>query len=102
METSSLTPHAAEPSAQQPSRGRPRKSHPKSPAERTKAYRERLKTGGLREVKCYLSPEHLAYLKALCELHQVAIADAVGMALTALIRGEAPRASFLEAPQKTH
>lgn len=71
-------------------RGRPRKVEAKSPAERTKAYRDRLKADGLKEVKCYIGAEHLAFLKVLRDLHGGTIADAVVLALTAVMRGELP------------
>ena len=67
-----------------------------APAERAKAYRARRKATGCKEVKCYLEPEHIAYLSAVCTAHQVHIAEAVALALTALIRGEAPRATRTE------
>lgn len=39
-------------------------------------------------MKCYLDPEQLAYLKALCAIHVVSISDAVALAVTHLMRGE--------------
>ena len=36
-----------------------------------------MKAGGLKEVKCYLGAEPLAYLKGLCDIHGGTIADAV-------------------------
>lgn len=77
-------------------RGRPRKTDAKSPAERAKAYRNRLKIEGLKEVKCFLRPDHLAYLRGLCDIHDVTIADAVALALTAAMRGE------MSAPSTAH
>lgn len=71
-------------------RGRSCQAKTKTQAERAKAYRERLKAEGLKEVKCFLSPEHLAYLRGLCDIHGGTIADAVALALTAAIRGEVP------------
>ena len=59
-----------------------------SPAQRSKAYRERRSAEGRHAVKCYLTPEQKAYLSALCEIHQVSIAEALGLALTRMIRGE--------------
>jgi len=79
--------------ASTPTRGRPCKANAKSAAERAKDYRDRLKADGLKEVKCYLSPEHIAYLKVLCEIHGGTVADAVALALTALMRGELPAQS---------
>lgn len=73
-----------------PSRGRPRKPDAKSPAERAKAYRERRQRDGMKEVKCYLNAEHLAYLKGLCDIHGGTIADAIALALSAVMRGELP------------
>ena len=67
-----------------------------APAERAKAYRARRKATGCKEVKCYLEPEHIAYLSAVCTAHQVHIAEAVALALTALIRSEAPRTARTE------
>jgi hypothetical protein len=49
-----------------------------------------LKASGRREVKCYLDAEHLAYLKGICAIHGGTIADALALALSALIRGESP------------
>lgn len=62
-----------------------------SQAERAKSYRARKKGEGLKEIKCYLGPEQLAYLDALCKIHQVPIAEAISLALNALLRGEAPQ-----------
>lgn len=72
-------------------RGRPPKADAKTIAERAKAYRERLRKDGLKEIKCYLSAEHLAYLKVLCDIHGGTIADSVALALTAVMRGELPQ-----------
>lgn len=68
--------------------GRPPKAGAKSPAERAKTYRERLKSDGLKEVKCYLDAEHLAYLRGICDIHGGTIADAVALAVSAVMRGE--------------
>lgn len=73
-----------------PTRGRPGKADAKTPAARAKAYRERLKADGFKEVKCYLDAEHLAYLQGLCDIYGVTIAEAVTLALSAVIRGELP------------
>ena len=78
--------------ASTPHRGRPRQPDTLTPAERAKRYRDRLKAEGLKEVKCYLSPAQLAYLKGVCEIHQVTIADAISLSVTAVLRGEFPAA----------
>ncbi len=71
-------------------RGRPRSSAAQTQAQRSKAYRDRLKDDGLTAIKCHLAPEPMAYLAALCEIHTLTIAEAIGMALTAAIRGTPP------------
>lgn len=68
--------------------GRPAKPDAKTTAERAKDYRNRQKASGLREVKCVLPPEAIAYLEALRKIHDVSISDAISMALRAAIRGE--------------
>jgi hypothetical protein len=68
--------------------GRPSKPDAKTPAQRAKAYRDRQKACGLRTVKCALSPEAIAYLEALREIHGVTISEAISMAVMAVIRGE--------------
>lgn len=84
-------------------RGRPRKTVTKSCAERAKTYRDRLKSEGLREVKCFLRPEHLHYLQAIRDIHGGTIADAVAVALTAVLRGEisAPSSGHESPPQSS-
>lgn len=73
-----------------PGRGRPRKAGALSPAERAKSSRARKRAAGLKEVKCFLTPEQIAYLDAICKIHQVTIAEAISLALTAKLRGESP------------
>lgn len=68
--------------------GRPAKLDAKTTAERARDYRARLKADGLKAVKCHLPPEAIAYLEALRKIHGVTLADAVSMALAAVIRGE--------------
>lgn len=72
-------------------RGRTCKADAKTTAERSRDYRARLKSKGLKEVKCHLDAEQLAYLNALRTIHNVTISEAVSLALTALIRGEMPK-----------
>lgn len=82
-------------------RGRPRKSDAKSCAERAKTYRQRLKADGRKEVKCFLGPEHLAYLDGLCKIYGGTIADAVALALTVALTGECSTpAPVHRSPQK--
>lgn len=88
----------AEPTS--PTRGRPPTADAKTDAERKKAQRDRLKARGLKEVKCFLSAEHLAYLRVLREVHGVTIADAVALAVTAVMRGELPTQSPTESPRQ--
>lgn len=68
--------------------GRPAKQDAKTTAERAKAYRDRQKASGLREVKCVLPPETIAYLEALRKIHNVSISDVISMAVMAVFRGE--------------
>lgn len=70
-----------------PSQGQQRTPKAQSPAQRSKSYRDRLDERGLKPVKCYLAPDQVAYLDALCKIHKVTISEAIGMALTALFRG---------------
>lgn len=60
----------------------------KTTAERSKSYRERQKSDGLKAIKCHLPPETIAYLEALREIHGVTLADAISLAVIAVIRGE--------------
>src|SRR5512135_1350788 len=42
-----------------------------SAAERARAYRQRQRQKGLKPVKLYLTPEAMAYLDALCVVHEL-------------------------------
>ncbi len=68
--------------------GRLEKPAAMTSAERTKAYRQRLKAKGQVAVKCYLPPEAMAYLGALCDIHHVTISEAVAMAVARALRGD--------------
>jgi len=68
--------------------GRPVKPDAKTAAERAKTYRNRQKASGLREVKCALPKEAIAYLEALRKIHNISISDAITLALAAVVRGE--------------
>lgn len=80
--------HVQAQSAPSGRRGRPCDPNAKTEAQRSKAYRQQKKIAGLKAVKCYLPPEQIAYLSALCEIHDMTIGEAVGLAVTRLIRGE--------------
>lgn len=64
-----------------------RKPEAQTQAERSKAYRDRRLAEGLKSVKCFLAPDQMAYLSAVCQIHQVTIAEAISLALTSLIKG---------------
>lgn len=64
-----------------------RKPEAQTQAERSKAYRDRRQAEGLKSVKCFLAPDQIAYLSAVCQIHQVTIAEAISLALTSLIKG---------------
>jgi len=66
---------------------RARKPEAQTQAERSKAYRDRRQAEGLKSVKCFLAPDQMAYLSALCEIHRITIAEAISLALTSLIKG---------------
>lgn len=68
--------------------GRPAKPDAKTPAERAKDYRDRQKACGLKEVKCALPPETIAYLEALRKIHDFTLSDAITMAVMAVFRGD--------------
>jgi hypothetical protein len=68
--------------------GRPAKANALTSAQRSKAYRERLIANGCTAVKCYLPPDAMAYLRALCDIHNVSLSEAVTLAVTAALRGE--------------
>lgn len=70
-------------------RGRPRSGHAKTDAERSKVYRAARKASGMKAIKCYLTAEQTAYLNALSQIHEVTMAEAIGLAVTSLIRGTA-------------
>jgi hypothetical protein len=76
--------------ANSPVRGRPPKTDALTDAERSKAYRQRRQAEGLRAVKCLLEPDQMLYLSALCQMYEVTISEAVGLAVTALITGNIP------------
>ncbi len=65
-----------------------RKPEAQTQAERSKAYRDRRLAEGLKSVKCFLAPDQMAYLSAVCQIHQVTIAEAISLALTSLIKGK--------------
>lgn len=67
--------------------GHPRKPAAQTQAERSKAYRDRRQAEGLKSVKCFLAPDQMAYLSALCQIHQITIAEAISVALTSLMKG---------------
>lgn len=69
-------------------RGRPPSPDAQSSAQRSKAYRERLMAKGHTAVKCYLPPDAMAYLHALCDIHHVSLSEAVALAVAAALRGE--------------
>ena len=68
--------------------GRPAKPDAKTAAERARAYRNRQKASGLREVKCALPPEAIAYLEALRKIHDITLSDAITLSVMAVFRGE--------------
>jgi hypothetical protein len=68
--------------------GRPAKPDAMTTAERSMAYRDRQKASGLVAVKCYLAPDAMAYLGALCAIHRITLSEAVALALAAALRGE--------------
>ena len=68
-------------------RGRPRQPDALTQAERSKGYRARRQAEDRKAVKCFLAQDQIAYLSAICKIHKVTIAEAIGLALTALITG---------------
>jgi len=63
----------------------------KTDAARSKSYRQRRQDEGLKAVKCLLPPDEMLYLAALCDLYDVTLSEAIGLAVTALITGTIPR-----------
>jgi len=79
-------PSLSSPAGRRP--GRPAKPDALTPAERTKAYRQRQLAAGLTAVKCYLPPESMAYLRALCAIHRITLSEAIALAVASAVRGE--------------
>lgn len=67
---------------------------PKSSAERASQYRRRRKAEGLVAVKCYLAPDAVAYLGALCKIHDATISEAISMTVARAFRGDAFESSL--------
>lgn len=75
-----------------------RRREPLTNAQRAKAYRLRRKVEGLATVKCYLPADAMAYLGALCQIHDVTISKAVAMAVTHALRGDVLPSSVGDLP----
>ena len=58
-------------------------------AQRARMYRQRQKQAGMAAVKCYLPPDAMASLAALCEAHDLTIGEIVAKVVTGALRGEA-------------